>query len=143
MSICFIGACANREENQQAHESETQIPVEQANQHDNGTAMEQTEVLQQIKDQIQADFTIKNANNFTYYTGFFFLSATTRTEGNQVEIVFYESKESMPINDIRLKKSANVIARLLVKQYNNAEGASTQIAFDNFNQNGGQKSGSW
>lgn len=59
LSICFIGACANREENQQAHESETQIPVEQANQHDNGTAMEQTEVLQQIKDQIQADFTIK------------------------------------------------------------------------------------
>lgn len=138
LSICFIGACSNREENHQAHENETQISVEQSNHHNNGTLMEQTEVLQQIKDQIHADFTIKTPTTLPIPEGAF-LSATTRNEGNQVEIVFYESKEKIPINDIRLKKSATVIGRLLVKQYNNAEGASTQIAFDNFNQNGGRK----
>ncbi|KPN95909.1 hypothetical protein [Lysinibacillus sp. ZYM-1] len=138
LSICMMSACTDREKKQQAHESEVHIPVEQSNNDNSGTTMKQTEILQQIKDQIPADFPIKMPTTIPISQDAF-LTATTRTEGNQVDIIFYESKENMPINDIRLKKSATVIGRLIVKQYKNAEGASAQIAFDNFSQNGGQK----
>lgn len=138
LSICSISACAERDKNDQEHENETDTSVTQSNMNESDIVQVQTEALQQIKEQIHFDVPIKMPTTLPIAEGAF-LTATTRTQGDQVEVIFYESKENMPINDIRLKKSATVIGRLLVKQYKSMEGASTQIAFDNFNQNGGQE----
>jgi len=137
LSICSLSACAERNKNEQQHEIETSTSVAQSN-NDQVDAVQATEALQQIKEQIHFDVPIKMPTTLPIAEGAF-LSATVRTKGDQVEVIFYESKENMPINDIRLKKSATVIGRLLVKKYKSVEGASTQIAFDNFNQNGGQE----
>ncbi|WP_155593332.1 hypothetical protein [Lysinibacillus cavernae] len=133
-SISIISACADHEKNHQTNEDQNHVPVAQSNNENSVT----TETLQRIEDQLHSDLPIKMPTTLPVARDAF-LTATTRSKGDQVEIIFYESKENMPINDIRLKKSAAVIGRLIVKQYKSAEGASTQIAFDNFSQNGGQE----
>ncbi|MEK3728994.1 hypothetical protein [Lysinibacillus sp. FSL W8-0953] len=135
LSMTIAGACADQATNHQAHDNKNDTSVRQSN---TDTSMTQTEALQQIKEQIHVNVPIKMPTALPIAKGSF-LTATTRTDDDLVEIIFYESKENMPINDIRLKNSATVIGRLLVKQYKSAEGASTQIAFDNFSQNGGQE----
>lgn len=138
LSICSISACAERDKNVPKHDNKINTSVTQSNNDKSDTVQAQTEALQQIKEQIHFDVPLKMPSTLPIGEGSF-LTATTRTQGDQVEVIFYESKENMPINDIRLKKSGTVIGRLLVKKYKSAEGASTQIAFDNFNQNGGQE----
>lgn len=138
LSSSIIGACAGHEKIHQAQENEIDEPVVQSNNDNRDTVVSQGESLQQIKDQIHSDIPIKMPTTLPIADDAF-LTATTRAEGDHVEIIFYESKENMPINDIRLKNSATAICRLFVKQYKSAEGASTQIAFDNFSQNGGHE----
>ncbi|MBG9452896.1 hypothetical protein ABE61_02035 [Lysinibacillus sphaericus] len=100
----------------------------------------QASVLKNIKNQLKTNLSITLPKGLPITEGTF-LTATTKAEANQVEILFFESKKHLPINDPKLKnsQSATAIARLVVKQYQNAKEANEQIAFVNFSQNGGQE----
>ncbi|GAB0169817.1 hypothetical protein LSPCS325_32540 [Lysinibacillus sp. CTST325] len=100
----------------------------------------QAGALKNIKDQLKTNLPIILPKGFPITNGTF-LTATTKKEANQVEVLFFESKEVLPINDKKLKNSqtAMIIARLVVKQYPNAKEANEQISYQNFSQNGGQK----
>ncbi|KOY80336.1 hypothetical protein I6G82_20990 [Lysinibacillus macroides] len=129
LSMSIIGACSDNGKNQD------HISVAQSSKENNVASIE---ALQHIKDELNTAIPIKMPTMLPVAEDAF-LTATTRAEENQIEIIFYESKEDLPINDLRLKDSATVIGRLLVKQYQSAEGASAQIAYNDFSQNGGQE----
>ncbi|MEK5233744.1 hypothetical protein MHB42_18780 [Lysinibacillus sp. FSL K6-0232] len=135
LSIGIVSACSTNEQQHQIDESSDQISTTQPSNENSKTPIE---VLQYIKEELHSAIPLNMPTTLPVAEGAF-LTATTKVEENQVEIIFYESKEDLPINDIRLKNSATVICRLLVKQYQSMEGASTQVAFDNFSQNGGQE----
>ncbi|QPQ30486.1 hypothetical protein [Lysinibacillus sp. JNUCC 51] len=159
LSFSIISACTDKEEsvpNKQQEEQQPNVPnksqIEEHESHENQQAPPKTNTrntvasntqagaLKNIKDQLKTDLPIILPIGLPITKGSF-LTATTNAETNQVEVLFFESKEVLPINDIKLKNSqtATIIARLVVKQYPNAKEANEQISYQNFSQNGGQK----
>lgn len=159
LSFSIISACTDKEEsvpNKQQEEQQPNVPnksqIEEHESHENQQAPPKTNTgntvasntqagaLKNIKDQLKTDLPIILPIGLPITKGSF-LTATTKAETNQVEVLFFESKEVLPINDIKLKNSqtATIIARLVVKQYPNAKEANEQISYQNFSQNGGQK----
>lgn len=127
-----------KEEEHQSHENQ-QEPAK-TNKGNTVASNKQAGALKNMKDQLKTNLPIILPKELPITKGTF-LTATTKAEANQVEVLFYESKEYLPINDRKLKNSqtATVIARLVVKQYPNAKEANEQISFVNYSQNGGQK----
>lgn len=127
-----------KEEESQSHENQQDPP--KINKGNTVASNTQAEALKNIKGQLKTNFPIILPKGLPLTKGTF-LTATTNAEANQVEVLFFESKEYLPINDTRLKNSQNatIIARLVVKQYPNAKEANEQISFENYSQNGGQK----
>ncbi|MFF2793771.1 hypothetical protein [Lysinibacillus xylanilyticus] len=125
---------------QEEHQSNENQEPTKANKGNTVASLTQASVLKNIKSQLNTNLPITLPKGLPISDGTF-LTATTKVEANQVEVLFYESKEVLPINDLKLKNSqtATVIARLVVKQYQNAKEANEQIAFVNFSQNGGQE----
>ncbi|MGE7131360.1 hypothetical protein [Lysinibacillus xylanilyticus] len=126
---------------QEAHQShENQQEPTKANKGNTVASLTQASVLKNIKSQLNTNLPITLPKGLPISDGTL-LTATTKAEVNQVEILFFESNKYLPINDPKLKnsKTATVIARLVVKQYKNAKEANEQIAFVNFSQNGGQE----
>jgi len=124
---------------QEAHQShENQQEPTKTNKGNTEASLTQASVLKNIKNHLKTNLSITIPKELPITDGTF-LSGTTKAEANQVEILFFESKKYFPINDPKLKnsKTATVIARLVVKQYQNAKEANEQIAFVNFSQNGG------
>ncbi|MGE7910437.1 hypothetical protein [Lysinibacillus xylanilyticus] len=159
LSFSIISACSEKEESVPNKSQEVQQPNvpnksqdEEHESHENqqeppktntgNTVASNTQVgaLKNIKDQLKTDLPIILPKELPITKGTF-LTATTKAEDNQVEVLFFESKEVLPINDMKLKNSqtATAIARLVVKQYQNPKEANEQIAYQNFSQNGGQK----
>ncbi|WP_433596263.1 hypothetical protein [Lysinibacillus xylanilyticus] len=160
LSFSIISACSDKEEktnepdksqeeqksnepnkSQEAHQShENQQEPTKANKGNTVASLTQASVLKNIKSQLNTNLPITLPKGLPISDGTF-LTATTKAEVNQVEILFFESNKYLPINDPKLKNSqtATVIARLVVKQYKNAKEANEQIAFVNFSQNGGQE----
>ncbi|MEQ6353492.1 hypothetical protein ABNX05_02565 [Lysinibacillus sp. M3] len=159
LSFSIISACSDKEEkpnvaNKPQEEQESNVankPQEEHQSHENQessktnkgnteASLTQADVLKNIKNQLKTDLSITLPKGLPIIEGTF-LSAITKAEANQVEILFFESKKYLPINDEKLKnsQSATVIARLVVKQYQNAKEANEQISFVNFSQNGGQE----
>jgi len=149
LSLSIISACSDeeekpnvpnkpQEEGQQSHENQQESS--KPNKENTVASITQAGALKNVKDQLNTDLPITLPKGLPITEGTF-LTATTKAEANEVEIVFFESKEYLPINDIKLKQPdrATVIARLLVKQYESADEASEQIAFENFSQKGGQE----
>ncbi|KOP78511.1 hypothetical protein AMS59_11750 [Lysinibacillus sp. FJAT-14745] len=159
LSFSIISACSDKEETvpnksqeEQQQPKMTNKPQEERQSHANqqeppktnkgNTVASNTQAgaLKNIKDQLKTNLPIILPTELPITKGTF-LTATTKAEANQVEVLFFESKEYLPINDRKLKNSqtATIIARLVVKQYPNAKEANEQISFENFSQNGGQK----
>ncbi|PJO44786.1 hypothetical protein [Lysinibacillus xylanilyticus] len=160
LSFSIISACSDKEEktnepdksqeeqksnepnkSQEAHQSnENQQEQTKTNKGNTVASNKQAGALKNIKSQLNTNLPITLPKGLPISDGTF-LTATTKVEANQVEVLFYESKEVLPINDLKLKNSqtATVIARLVVKQYQNTKEANEQIAFVNFSQNGGQE----
>ncbi|OXS74473.1 hypothetical protein B1B04_09830 [Lysinibacillus sp. KCTC 33748] len=125
---------------QEEHQSNENQEPSKTNKGNTEASLTQAGVLKNIKNQLKANLSITLPKGLPITEGTF-LTATTKAEANQVEILFFESKKYLPINDPKLKnsQSATAIARLVVKQYQNAKEANEQIAFMNFSQNGGQE----
>ncbi|UPW81478.1 hypothetical protein [Lysinibacillus sp. Ag94] len=125
---------------QEAHLSIENQEPSKTNKGNTEASLTQADVLKNIKSQLKTNLSITLPKGLPISDGTF-LTATTKAEANQVEILFFESKKYLPINDPKLQnsKTATVIARLVVKQYQNAKEANEQIAFVNFSQNGGQE----
>jgi len=159
LSFSIISACSDQEEpvpNKSQEEQQTNVsnkPQEEERQsHENQqeaseinkgnivASNTQAGVLKNMKDQLKTNLPIILPKELPITKGTF-LTATTKAEANQVELLFFESKEYLPLNDRKLKNSqtATIIARLVVKQYPNAKVANEQISFVNYSQNGGQK----
>ncbi|MDD1505152.1 hypothetical protein PVA17_20735 [Lysinibacillus sp. CNPSo 3705] len=159
LSFSIISACSDQEEpvpNKSQEEQQTNVsnkPQEEERQsHENQqeaseinkgnivASNTQAGVLKNMKDQLKTNLPIILPKELPITKGTF-LTATTKAEANQVEVLFFESKEYLPLNDRKLKNSqtATIIARLVVKQYPNAKVANEQISFVNYSQNGGQK----
>ncbi|MGE7130889.1 hypothetical protein [Lysinibacillus xylanilyticus] len=159
LSFSIISACTDKEEpvpNKSQEAQQPNVPIksqdEEHESHENqqdppktntgNTVASNTQAgaLTNIKDQLQTKLPIILPKGLPITKGTF-LTATTKAETNQVEVLFFESKEVLPINDMKLKNSqtATIIARLVVKQYPNAKEANEQISYQNFSQNGGQK----
>ncbi|MGE7694881.1 hypothetical protein ACQKNC_12270 [Lysinibacillus sp. NPDC094177] len=149
LSFSIVGACSDKEEKpnvpnkpqeeeHQSHENQQESP--KTNKEDTVASITQAGVLKNIKDQLKTNLPITLPKGLPITEGAF-LTATTKAETNQVEIVFLESKEYLPINDIKLKQPdrATVIARLSVQQYESTDETNKQISFENFSQNGGQE----
>ncbi|MFF2175795.1 hypothetical protein ACFVT8_04940 [Lysinibacillus sp. NPDC058147] len=126
------------EEEHQSHENQQEPP--ETNKGNTVASNTQAGALKNIKEQLKTNLPIILPKELPITKGTF-LTATTKAEANQVEVLFYESKENLPINDRKLKNSqtATIIARLVVKQYPNVKEANEQISYQNFSQNGGQK----
>ncbi|MFJ3387728.1 hypothetical protein [Lysinibacillus sp. NPDC086135] len=125
---------------QEEHQSNENQEPSKTNKRNTEASLTQAGVLKNIKSQLKTNLSITLPKGLPISDGTF-LTATTKAEANQVEILFFESKKYLPINDPKLKnsKTATVIARLVVKQYQNAKEANEQIAFVNFSLNGGQE----
>ncbi|MFJ6209454.1 hypothetical protein [Lysinibacillus sp. NPDC092081] len=125
-----------QEEERQSHENQQEPPKTE----NTVASNTQAGALKNIKDQLKTNLPIILPKGLPITKGTF-LTATTKAEANQVEVLFFESKEYLPINDRKLKNSqtATIIARLVVKQYQNPKEANEQISYQNFSQNGGQK----
>lgn len=125
---------------QEEHQSNENQEPSKTNKGNTEASLTQAGVLKNIKNQLKTNLSITLPKGLPITKGTF-LTATTKAEANQVEILFFESKKYLPINDPKLKnsQSATAIARLVVKQYQNAKEANEQIAFVNFSQNGGQE----
>ncbi|MGE7946072.1 hypothetical protein [Lysinibacillus sp. NPDC093688] len=128
----------SQEEQQQSHEHQQEPP--KTNKENTVASNTQAGALKNIKDQLKTNLPITLPKGLPITKGTF-LTATTKAEANQVEIVFLESKEHLSINDSKLKQPdrATVIARLSVQQYESTDEANEQISFENYSQNGGQK----
>lgn len=159
LSFSIISACSDQEEpvpNKSQVEQQPNVPnkpqEEERQSHGNRQEPSKTNkgnivasntqagALKNMKDQLKTNLPIILPNGLPIRKGTF-LTATTKAEANQVEVLFFESKEYLPINDRKLKNSqtATIIARLVVKQYSSAKVANEQISFVNYSQNGGQK----
>ncbi|MGE7997692.1 hypothetical protein ACQKOF_03225 [Lysinibacillus sp. NPDC093190] len=127
-----------KEEERQSHENQQEPP--KTNKGNTVASNTQAGALKNIKDQLKTNLPIILPKGLPITKGTF-LTATAQAKANQVEVLFFESKEDLPINDRKLKnlQTATIIARLVVKQYPNAKEANEQISFENFSQNGGQK----
>ncbi len=128
LSFSIISACTDKEEsvpNKSQEEQQPNVPNkpqgEEHESHENQqeppktntgntvASNTQAEALKNIKDQLKTDLPIILPKGLPLTKGTF-LSATTKAETNQVEVLFFESKE-----------------------------ANEQISYQNFSQNGGQK----
>ena len=148
LSFSIITACSDKEEKpnvpnkpqEEQQSQENQQESSKPNKENTVASITQAGALKNVKDQLKTELPITLPKGLPITEGTF-LTATTKAEANEVEIVFFESKEYLPINDIKLKQPdrATVIARLLVKQYESADEASKQISFENYHQNGGQE----
>ncbi|WP_286923427.1 MULTISPECIES: hypothetical protein [Lysinibacillus] len=129
-----------QQEEQQTPEKQNEKPATNGNNDNTVASITQAEALKNIKDQLKTNLPIYLPAKLPIPEGAF-LTATTKAEDQQVEIIFYESEQYLPINDIKLKnpESATVLARLTVKQYGSTKEANEQIAFENFSKNGGQE----
>ena len=92
LSICSISACAERDKNVPEHEIETSTSVALSN-NDQIDTLQATEALQQIKEQIHLNVPIKMPTTLPIAEGTF-LSATARTQGDQVEVIFMRAKRT-------------------------------------------------
>ncbi|MGE6514895.1 hypothetical protein [Lysinibacillus sphaericus] len=148
ISASLVGACTtdnddntkiqnNQQEDQQNDKTDD---TSETKSEETVAAITQAEALKNVKEQLETDLAVVLPKELPITEGTF-LTATTKVEGTQVEIVFFESEKYMPINDIKLKNStdATVIAKLLVTQYGSVAEASEQIAFEDYSQNGGQQ----
>lgn len=128
------------QENQQAPEKQNEKPETNDNNENTVASITQAEALKNIKEQLNTKLPIYLPAKLPVPEGAF-LTATTKAENQQIEIIFYESEQYLPINDIKLKnpESATVLARLTVKQYGSTKEANEQISFENFSKNGGQE----
>ncbi|MGN4123804.1 hypothetical protein ACMGD3_02055 [Lysinibacillus sphaericus] len=148
ISASLVGACttdndgntkiqnSQQEENHQNDKTDTS----ETKSEETVAAITQAEALKNVKEQLETEVAVVLPKELPITEGTF-LTATTKVEGTQVEIVFFESEKYMPINDIKLKNStdATVIAKLLVTQYGSVAEASEQIAFEDYSQYGGQQ----
>ncbi|MEB2281685.1 hypothetical protein LAV73_17025 [Lysinibacillus xylanilyticus] len=159
LSFSIISACSDQEEpvpkksqEEQQSNVSNKPQVEDRQSHENQQELSkinkgnivasntQAGALKSMKEQLKTNFPIILPKELPITKGTF-LTATTKVEANQVEVLFFESKEYLPLNDRKLKNSQNatIIARLVVKQYPNAKVANEQISFVNYSQNGGQR----
>ncbi|GLC89527.1 hypothetical protein [Lysinibacillus piscis] len=149
LSLGLLSACTNQaeqpEKQSEVKEPEVKQPVKQeepskTTKENSVAAITQEEALKNLQQQLQTDLPITLPKQLPITAGAF-LTATTKTATDMVEIQFLESKEYFTINDARLKnkQDTTVLARLKVQQYTTEEEAKGQIAFDNFNDNGGQE----
>lgn len=159
LSFSILSACTDKEEpvpNKSQEEQQSNVPNKpqdeepqsqenqqkppKTNMGDTVASNTQAGALKDIKDQLKTNLPIILPKGLPITNGTF-LTATTKKEANQVEVLFFESKEVLPINDKKLNNSqtATIIARLVVKQYPNAKEANEQISYQNFSQNGGQE----
>lgn len=160
LSVSIVSACSDKDEKpnvpdqpqeeqqanvpsklqkeQQSHEHQQEPP--KTNNENTVASNTPTGALINIKDQLKTNISITLPTRLPITKGTF-LTAITKSEANQVEIVFLESKEYITINDRQLKQPgrATVIARLSVKQYKNTDEANEQISFENYSKNGGQE----
>ncbi|QDQ00960.1 hypothetical protein FOH38_11085 [Lysinibacillus fusiformis] len=148
LSASIVSACTDNDDDTKTPNNQQEVnqPIENVNDtvetkpDETVSSITQAEALKNVKEQLETDLAVVLPKELPVTEGTF-LTATTKVEDKQVEIIFFESEKYMPINDIKLKNSSNatVIAKLLVTQYDSVAQASEQIAFEDYSQNGGQQ----
>lgn len=146
LTISMVSACTERDTNskqdtQQDHQwNENKLCISETTSKDTVSSLTQAEALKTIKEQLGTELAIILPANLPLTEGAF-LTATTKSEEQQAEVLFLESKEYLPVNDVKLKNAtaATAIAKLTVKLYDSIDEASEQIAYEEFSKNGGQQ----
>ncbi|MGE7843033.1 hypothetical protein ACQKNX_19870 [Lysinibacillus sp. NPDC093712] len=153
LTISMLSACTTNDEkvSEQDHTQQDHTQEEQqSNENENATtetksedtvsSITQAEALKTIKEQLGTELAVVMPNNLPLTKGTF-LTATTTGSDKQAEVLFLESKEYIPVNDVKLKNATNAtaIAKLTVKLFDSIDEASEQIAYEDFSKNGGQQ----
>ncbi|MFJ5767500.1 hypothetical protein ACIP9C_19315 [Lysinibacillus sp. NPDC093210] len=153
LTISMLSACTTNEEkvSEQDHTQQDHTQEEQqSNENENATtetksedtvsSITQAEALKTIKEQLGTELAVVMPNNLPLTKGNF-LTATTTGSDKQAEVLFLESKEYIPVNDVKLKNASNAtaIAKLTVKLFDSIDEASKQISYEDFSKNGGQQ----
>lgn len=160
--IFLIGGCATKDHSSQetpaenntetdaAQQSEDQDDNKQEpqrNEEENASQPEQQddkdltqeEIMEAIKEQIDTDLTIVLPDSIPLDKGEHLTAATTSSE-DQYTVIFFASQTPIPINNDQLNDGdARQIARLTVQQYDTQEQANEEIAYEDFEQNGGNE----
>lgn len=144
----MLAACSEKDTNtvepdqpqQEQQSTENQDGASGTKQEDTVSSVTQAEALKTIKEQLGTDLAIDLPNNLPLTKGAF-LTATTTATDKQAEILFLESKDFIPVNDVKLKdaSAATPIAKLTVKLFDSIDEASKQIAYEDYSKNGGQQ----
>ncbi|QPQ33957.1 hypothetical protein [Lysinibacillus sp. JNUCC-52] len=154
LTISMLSACTTNEdekvnEQDQTQQNDTQ-EEQQSNENEHATtesngedtvsSVTQAEALKTIKEQLGTELAVVMPNNLPLTKGNF-LTATTNGTDTQAEILFLESKEYIPVNDVKLKNAsaATPIAKLTVKLFDSVDEANKQIAYEDYSKNGGQQ----
>ena len=143
----MLGACSEKDTNtnEQEHKQEQQSNKHQdsnsgTKQEDTVSSVTQDEALNTIKQQLATELSVAFPKNLPLSEGSF-LTATTKATDTHAEILFLESKEYIPVNDVKLQNTttATTIAKLTVRLFDSIDEASKQIAYEDFSKNGGQQ----
>ena len=98
--------------------------------------MTQAEVIDAVKTDLKTDLTKMLPSELPLEEGKY-LTATTKSDANNYEVIFYESDVPIAINHETLADD-QIIARLKAQKYESIQEASEQVGFENFSELGGQ-----
>lgn len=141
----MLGACSisddekkfttySKEQNPEV-QSDQNLPTEkQTNQ--TKPAMTQAEIIEAVKTDLKTDLTKLLPSELPLEKGKY-LTATTKSDESNYEVVFYESVDPVAINQENLE-DGQIIARFYAQKYESVQEASEQVAFENFSELGGQ-----
>lgn len=153
IAVLLLSACAPKSEDIKGNDKEkSQAPAQDQTNHNRNNehtgesnnesknpdqTLSQAEVMDAIKTQLKTNISKVLPNKLPLSEGKH-LTATTKSDANHYEIVFYESVQPIPINHNTLGKdqSAKAIMRLQVKKYNSLKEANEQIGFQDYSKSG-------
>lgn len=145
LTVILLSACSTSDDvNKMTNNNKEQISETQSDKNfpqQNETnqteqTMTQAEIIDALKTDLKTDLTKMLPSELPLEEGKY-LTATTKSDANNYEVVFYESDEPVAINHETLAAN-QIIARLKAQKYESIQEASEQVGFENFSEFGGQ-----
>jgi hypothetical protein len=98
---------------------------------DTNNSLTQEKVIASVKDQIQNNLTPRLPKHLPVSSKEMQLSAATYSESDMYRVIFFESKETIPINSKQLNDSDNAkpIAEIEVRKYETVQEAESKIGY--------------
>ncbi|MEK3952105.1 hypothetical protein [Psychrobacillus sp. FSL K6-1464] len=146
LTLILLSACSTSDDvNKMTNNSKEQISEVPSDknlpQNDETNQTEQTmtqaEVLDAVKTDLKTDLTKMLPSELPLEVGKYF-TATTKSDANNYEVIFYESDEPIAVNHEMSADNDQIIARLKAKKYESIQEANEQVGFENFSEFGGQ-----